>query len=151
MPHQNAKDNGNVKRSGLLQESSFSDLFTTAQDTLKKLKTAFTAEIETDTYMLSSIRRKEFDFLRLEGDVNQIHHEHSFNTRGDSVVGTYVTLNVERSPYLLEMETHFYNQIRKENLKAVQKFKVSKLKNLPDDLLQELEDDGYFRIFFARD
>ncbi|MEM6399047.1 MAG: hypothetical protein AAF757_02285 [Cyanobacteria bacterium P01_D01_bin.116] len=149
MPHQNAKNNSNEKRTRLPQDSSLSDIFSTAQDTLEKLKNAFTVEIETNTYILSSIRRKEFDFLRLEGDVNQIHHEHSFNTRGDSVVGTYVTLNVERSPYILEIETHFYNQIRKENLKAVKGFKVYKLKNIPNDLSQELRDDGYFRIFFA--
>ena len=149
MPHQNTKGSDNVKSSRNIQESPLSNLFATAQNSLEKIKTAFTSDIESDTYILSSIKRNEFDFLRLEGDVNQIHHEHSFNTRGDSVVGTYITLNVEYSPYIIEMETHFYNQIRKENLKVVQRFKVHKLKNIPTDLFQELENDKFFRIFFA--
>ena len=122
-------------------------IFDTITSVGKKLSDAFQeidAEFksqETDlSQELISVKQATLDFDLLEDDLKRI--VGVLEQDGSTVIGSYLLLDNKKD--LMEIE--FYRQKDDKTFKGTIKSKINRLKNCPEDMLNELEQKGQVRL-----
>lgn len=93
-----------------------------------------------DEGVLVSVKNSVLDFNLIEQDVKRIHER--FEKDGSRVLGSYLVLNDKQNT----MEIQTYKQSGEKTFVSTTEAKVTRVRNLPPDVLTEFKEKGVVKL-----